>query len=85
MKLLKFNAVWCPGCLVMKKIWKDVIVDIPNLNIEEYDYDIDEEEVQKYNVGDKLPVVIMVDDNNDEIKRLIGERSKEDIIDFIRK
>ena len=38
----------------------------------------------KYNIGDKLPVVIMVDEENNEIKRLIGEKSKEDIINFIK-
>lgn len=84
MKLLKFNAVWCPGCLVMKKVWKEVIYEFPNLYITEYDYDMDEEEVIKYNIGDKLPVVIMLDEENNEIKRLIGEKSKEDIINFIK-
>ena len=84
MKLLKFNAVWCPGCLVMKKVWKEIIEENPSLVIEEYDYDIDEDEVIKYNVGEKLPVVIMVDDIGNEIKRLTGEKTKEEIISFIK-
>ena len=37
----------------------------------------------KYNVGDKLPVIIMLDDNDKEIKRLIGERKKEETNDVI--
>ena len=84
MKIIKFGAVWCPGCLVMRPVWKEVLKDYPNLNITEYDYDMDEELVEKYNVGDKLPVVIMLDDNDKEIKRLIGERKKEEIIQFIK-
>lgn len=84
MKLLKFNAVWCPGCLVMKKVWKEVIEENPNLAIEEYDYDMDEDGVIKYNVGEKLPVVIMVDDMENEIKRLTGEKTREEIISFIK-
>lgn len=84
MKLLKFSAVWCPGCLVMKKIWKEVIEENPNITIEEYDYDMDEDEVIKYNVGEKLPVVIMVDDMENEIKRLTGEKTKEEITCFIK-
>lgn len=84
MKLLKFNAVWCPGCLVMKKVWKEIIEENPNITVEEYDYDIDEDEVIKYNVGEKLPVVIMVDDMEKEIKRLTGEKTKEEIISFIK-
>lgn len=84
MKLLKFNAVWCPGCLVMKKVWKEIIEENPSLVIEEYDYDMDEDEVIKYNVGEKLPLVIMVDDMENEIKRLTGEKTKEEIISFIK-
>lgn len=84
MKIIKFGAVWCPGCLVMRPVWKEVLKDYSNLDITEYDYDMDEELVEKYNVGDKLPVVIMLDDNGKEIKRLIGERKKEEIIQFIK-
>ena len=84
MKIIKFGAVWCPGCLVMRPVWKEVLKDYSNLDITEYDYDMDEELVEKYNVGDKLPVVIMLDDNGKEIKRLIGERKKQEIIQFIK-
>ena len=84
MKIIKFGAVWCPGCLVMRPVWKEVLIDYPNLDITEYDYDMDEELVEKYKVGDKLPVIIMLDDNDKEIKRLIGERKKEEIIQFIK-
>ena len=84
MKIIKFGAVWCPGCLVMRPVWKEVLKDYPNLDITEYDYDMNEELVEKYKVGDKLPVIIMLDDNDKEIKRLIGERKKEEIIQFIK-
>jgi thiol-disulfide isomerase/thioredoxin len=84
MKILKFNAVWCPSCLVMKKVWKELKEEINDIEIIEYDYDIDEDEVSKYNVSEKLPVVIMVDEENNEIKRLTGEKTKEELINFIR-
>lgn len=83
MKIIKFSAVWCPGCLVMKPVWKKVREKLPNLDIIEYDYDIDEDEVNIYNVGDKLPVVIKLDDNGSEIGRLIGEKKENEIIEFI--
>lgn len=54
-----------------------------NLNIIEYDYDLDEE-VKKYDVGRKLPVLILLDENDKEIKRIIGERSKKDLVKEIR-
>ena len=79
MKIIKIGAIWCPGCLVMKKIWKDIITDYPDLEIKELDYDIDFDEVNNYNPGKVLPVVIFLDDNNNELERLIGEQ-KEDTL-----
>lgn len=84
MKILKFSAVWCPGCLLMRPIWNEVLKEVPNLDIIDYDYDLDEEEVNKYNVGDKLPVIIMINKEGKEIKRLVGEKKKDEIINFIK-
>ena len=81
MKIIKINALWCSGCLSMKKIWKEIEKEYPNLDIENYDYDMDKEEVEKYNVGKILPVIIFK--NNDEEIRLIGEKKKEEIIKVI--
>lgn len=83
MKIIKISAVWCPGCLVMKPIWKEIEKLYPNLDIIEYDYDLDEDEVEKYNPGKKLPVIIKTDDSLNEISRLVGEKTKEEIISFI--
>ena len=83
MKIIKFNAVWCPGCLVMKKIWKEIKEEYKDIEIIEYDYDLDEEEVLKYNVGQILPVVIKEEDSK-EVKRIIGEKTKQELIEFIR-
>lgn len=83
MKIIKINAVWCGGCLVSKKIWNDIEKEYPNIEYISYDYDLDEEEVDKYNIGDVLPVVI-IENNGKEIKRIIGEKSKEEIVDIIK-
>ena len=77
MKIIKIGAIWCPGCLVMKKVWKNIMTDYENINIIEYDYDMDSEEVVKYNSGKILPVVIFMDKNNNEIDRIIGETKEE--------
>ena len=78
MRIVKINAVWCPACIVSNKIWKNVLVDYPDLDIEELDLDFDSDEVKKYNVGDVLPVVIFLNDEK-EVFRLIGEKTKEEI------
>ena len=79
MKIIKISAIWCPGCLVMKKIWKNILNDYNDLDITELDYDMNSEEVKKYNPGKVLPVVIFLDKNDNELERLIGEQ-KEDIL-----
>ena len=85
MKILKFNAVWCSGCLVMKKTIKEIEELYPNIEIESYDYDMDQEEVEKWNIGEIIPVLIFVDENNNEISRLIGEKTKKEIIKEIER
>lgn len=84
MKLVKINAIWCGSCISMKNILKEVekMYDFEVIN---YDYDFDEEEVKKYNVGNILPVTILLDDNDNEIERIIGEKSKEEIISIFNK
>ena len=79
MKIIKIGAIWCPGCLVMNKIWKNISEDYPNLNITKLDLDMDKEESDKYNPGNILPVTIFLDEDNNELERLIGEQ-KEDIL-----
>lgn len=78
MKIIKIGAIWCPGCLVMKKVWNRIYEKFPDLDIVELDYDMDSDIVQVYNPGKVLPVVIFMDSDN-ELGRLIGEQ-KEDII-----
>ena len=41
------------------------------------------DEAKEYNVGDKLPVFIFLDKDSNEIGRLIGEKSIEEIEKYI--
>ena len=70
MKVIKINAMWCPGCLISKSIWNEIENMYPNHQYISYDYDLDDSDIEKYNVGDILPVVIIEDDTH-EIKRII--------------
>ena len=80
MKIIKINAMWCPGCLLSKNIWNEIEKEYPNYEYINLDFDLDEEEIEKYNVGDILPVVIIEKDNK-EIKRIIGEKNKKEILE----
>ena len=75
--------MWCPACLIVNnnltKIQESYNIDIDNL-----DYDFDEEEVKKYNVGETLPVLIFYK-NGEEVDRFIGEKSIKEIEGVINK
>lgn len=72
MKIIKIGAIWCPACLVMRKVWKKIENDY-KLDILEYDYDIDNDKIGEYNVGKVLPVYIFLDKDGNELERTIGE------------
>ena len=76
-KIIIISAVWCPSCLILKKHLKRLREEY-KIDYEVLDYDLDEEKVSLYNVGDKLPVMIYND------KRIIGEKSYEEILSFLK-
>ena len=84
MKVVKISAVWCGSCINMKNIWREIEKEY-DFEVINYDYDLDEEEVSKYNVGNILPVSIILNDENIELERIIGEKKKEEIISIISK
>jgi thiol-disulfide isomerase/thioredoxin len=84
MKIIKFGAVWCSGCLVMKPRWKEIEEENPWLKTEYYDFDQDKDLVQKYNINDTLPTFVFLDKNEKEILRLSGEVSKSELLRIIK-
>ena len=76
MEVIRISAIWCSSCLIMKSRFNEVASEL-NIDIVDYDYDIDTDIVDKYNVTDILPVYIKGD------KRLVGEHTKEEIRKFL--
>lgn len=76
-EVIVVSALWCPSCLLLKKELKK-IKEEHDIDFKMLDYDLDEDKVLKYNVGNVLPVMIYND------KRLIGEKSYEEIISFLK-
>ena len=81
MKVIKITALWCSGCLVMNKTWNEVLKQ-RNVETISLDYDMDEEEVLKYNPGKVLPVFIFFKDDK-EVTRVVGEKSADEMIRII--
>jgi len=83
MKVLKFGAVWCNGCVVMKPRWGQLEKEYPWLQTEFYDYDRDKDMVKKYNITDELPTVVFLDKDGKEFLRKVGCIDKDEIIKII--
>jgi thiol-disulfide isomerase/thioredoxin len=85
MKVIKFGAIWCNGCILMKPRWKEVEDENPWLETEYYDYDESLYEVKKYHIDNNLPVAIIVDGKGKELTRLNGETEKKVLVETIKK
>jgi len=84
MKVLKFGAEWCPGCVVMKPKWKEIESENEWLETAYFDTDKDSEMVTKYGVRD-LPTFIYLDKNDEELERQHGIIPKSKIVEIITK
>ena len=60
MKYIMISAIWCPSCIIMRPRYQKLLGNIP---FQELDFDDDEDEINKYNIGKTLPVFIVLDNN----------------------
>mgnify|MGYP003537556604 FL=1 len=81
MKLLKFQASWCQPCKVLTSILNTMQIPFP---VEVIDADENKDMLQKYNVR-SVPVLILLDENNNEIDRLTGSTTKDKITALLNK
>ncbi|MCF7923491.1 MAG: thioredoxin family protein [Candidatus Izimaplasma sp.] len=78
MKIVRVSAIWCMSCLVMRNRYDKLFKEFEINEVKDLDYDEDSEEVEELNIGDILPVVIVYQDDK-EIKRIIGEKTKKEL------
>ena len=82
MKVLKFGAVWCGGCLVMKPRWEEIEKELPWIETEYIDVDENSECAKNYNITD-YPCFIFLDKSGQEFKRIYGEVDKKELISIL--
>lgn len=83
MKVLKFGAVWCNTCLVMKPRWEEIEQEHDWLETEYYDADEREDLIEEHEV-ETIPSFIFLNQEGEEIERLKGEVSKEKLVETIK-
>ena len=81
MKIIKISALWCPACIITNNALNKLKENY-NFELEELDYDMDD--IESYNIGDILPVLIIIKDNQ-EIDRLVGEKNYKEIEEVLKK
>ena len=80
MKLLKFTADWCASCKALSSKLEDFkLCEINEIDVEE-EIDITNE----FKVR-SLPTIVLIDDEEKEIDRLIGNVSVNDIEKLVKK
>ena len=76
MKLVRISAIWCTSCILTYNDFKELKEEYKDFLYEELDYDTDD--IDKYNVGNILPVIIVYKDEK-EVTRIIGEKRTKEI------
>lgn len=76
MKLVRISAIWCTSCILTYNDFNEIKEEYKDFEYEELDYDTDQ--IEEYNVGNILPVIIVYKDNK-EVTRIIGEKRTKEI------
>jgi thioredoxin-like negative regulator of GroEL len=77
-QLLYFSAGWCEPCKTLGPIMEQAGQQI---NITKIDVDSSPEMVQRFGVRN-VPTVVLVGDNQQEIRRFTGVKTLNEIINF---
>lgn len=80
MKVIRISALWCMSCMIMYERTQALQEEF---GIDFIDLDIDQDDVSNYNIERTLPVLIFLDENNEEIGRVIGEISKKKLRKYV--
>lgn len=78
-KLIIFSASWCRPCSKLKKA-VDSLEDRSRVRI--YDIDANAEEALAWNV-DVVPTIILVNHVRQELRRLVGNQTKEKLLELL--
>lgn len=86
-KVLKFSATWCGPCKIMGPIFEKVskLDKFKNIDFKSYDIEDDEEGVElveKFSVRN-IPTIIIVDENDNQMKKIIGAVQENELINLI--
>ncbi len=87
-KILKFSSTWCAPCKAMQPIFDKVSKNEEFKDIEFCSYDIENDDdgvelVEKYNIRN-IPSIVIVDGNNNTMKKIIGLVQENELVNIIK-
>ena len=83
MKILRFTASWCGPCKSLAANLEWLQSEYPLPNIEKVDIDENPELATQYGVRG-VPTMVMLDDNNAEVRRMVGTTDRNKLLEWIR-
>lgn len=82
MKCLRFSAKWCGPCQGLKMVINGAGDKLP-MPVEEVDIDDNIMMAQQFNVR-SVPTLIIVDEQEAELKRHVGMLNEEKLLEFLK-
>lgn len=77
-QLILFSAKWCEHCQALKTILEAVKQN--GISVQEVDVDDDAQRAQRANIQ-SIPTVVLAD-NEQEVRRFVGNKSYNEVIQF---
>jgi thiol-disulfide isomerase/thioredoxin len=84
MKIIKFTALWCADCIVMRPMWQEVRQAYPDLVIEEYDFDDDADEAKAFGITN-VPTTIYQSESGEVLERQTGMQNKAGLLESVER
>ena len=78
-KIFLFTAEWCPGCKTLEPTMDRIKATIP---VEKINIDYESDRARVANIM-SIPTVVLAE-NGQEIKRFVGVKTYEQVLEFIR-
>ena len=79
MNILKFFGSWRNPCKALSKNLEDAGIEHKSIDVDE-----NEELTEKYNVM-SVPTIVVLDKDDNEVGRFIGSRTKEQLLEELKK
>ena len=80
MRILKFEAAWCAPCKQLTKVMEGMEIPFP---VERIDIDQRTDAAIEFGIH-SVPTLIMMDENNNIIKRVGGAKSKQQLEEWMK-